>query len=62
MDKFIKFKKTYVSRMYQHETTANKEISYTQAFSTKTAHTVMRRILTFQSMMDHMNDGGPIRL
>jgi hypothetical protein len=38
MDKFKKFKKTYVSHMYQHETTANKEVSYTQTFSTKSAH------------------------
>jgi len=48
--------------MFQHETTVNKEVSYTQAFSTKSAYRVMRRIMMFWSMMDHMNDGGPIRL
>jgi len=39
----LKSSKKLVSPMFQHETTVNKEISYTQAFSTKSAHTVMRQ-------------------
>jgi len=35
--------------MFQHETTVHKEISYTQAFSTRSAYTVIRRIMMFWS-------------